>query len=110
MGQMDFLRLTQLKKGAKVCPMNEYDPINAWSNAIIDRAKTLGWLLLLLAFVMCLIAPIFGPFIKHMKRRQYVMYSDYEDRAEADMKSIRLLLWIIAIIGWIFFVYCHVVY
>lgn len=87
---------------------NEYDPISAWSGAIGSRLKMLGWLMVLLAFVLCLVAPAFGPAIKQIKRNQYVLYSDYEARAEADMKVIRPILWVVAFISWMLFLYCQI--
>lgn len=87
--------------------MNERDPISEWDTAIKSRLGTCVAVTMLFAFVCCLFAPIFGPIIKSMKRRQYVLYDDYEQRAEADMKPIRLLLWIVAIIGWIVVICCN---
>jgi len=90
--------------------MNERDPISEWENAIESRLGACVVITILFAFVCCLFAPIFGPIIKSMKRRQYVLYEDYEQRAETDMKGIRPLLWIVAIIGWIVLICCNVYY
>jgi len=87
--------------------MIERDPITEWKDAILVRFQTLGWVMVLLAFLLCLVAPLFGPAIKHMKRKQYVLFSDYEARAEADMKFIRPMLWMIAFVGWCVFFYCQ---
>lgn len=90
--------------------MNERDPISEWEDAIGRRIGAASVVLLLLAFVCCLIAPVFGPFIKYAKLHEYVLFSDYERRAEEDMKVIRPLLWIVAIVSWIIFIICHMNY
>jgi hypothetical protein len=87
--------------------MNERDPISDWENAIVKRVGTATVVLILLAFMCCLAAPLFGPSIKHMKRKEYAIFENYEEMAEADMKSIRPLLWIVAVIGWIIMIYCN---
>lgn len=87
--------------------MNEKDPISEWTNAIGSRFGSAAVVLILFAIVLCLIAPVFGPIIKQMKRKYYVMYEDYESRTEADMHPIRVFLWIIAIIGWLFVILCN---
>ena len=102
-----------LDRNIKTCysmGMIERDPISEWGNAIKQRAAGGVAAVFLLAFVFCLIAPVFGPMLKHMKRKEYVMYSDYEERAEAAMKGIRPILWVIAAVGWIFFFYCKATY
>ena len=64
-------------------------------------------LLILLAIALCLVAPIFGPLIKQQQRHAYIMCNDYEQRAEADMRIIRQILWCIAIIGWGYIIYAN---
>jgi hypothetical protein len=81
--------------------MNEKNPITNVSDSIKSAAGAAVVIAILLAFVMCLVAPIFEPYIKQCKRRYYVLYDDCEKRAEQDMKSIRVMLWAIAVIGWI---------
>jgi hypothetical protein len=83
--------------------MDEFDPITSVEHALGRRLASWTVALILLAFVCVLVAPVFGPSIKQMKRRQYVLYSDYEARARRDMMVIYPLLWIWAILGWIFF-------
>lgn len=90
--------------------IEERNPIKEWGNAIKHEAGGLTMAVILLAFICALIAPIFGPIIKQLKRRDYVMYRNYEQRAERDMKSIRPLLWIVALIAWVIFFYCKANY
>ena len=80
------------------------DPITEWEGAIKNRVISIVAILCMLACSMCLIAPVFGPLIKKYKRQQYAIYENYEELAENDMKSIRIYLWAIAIIGWIIFI------
>lgn len=91
--------------------MNELrDPITEWEVAIKQRVVTITGTLYLLAFVMCLIAPVFGPLIKRYKRQQYVMHENYEELAEQDMRPIRIFLWSVAIITWIAIIGSNVIY
>lgn len=87
--------------------MSTRDPITEWENAIEKRIGAAAIVLLLLIFTFCLIAPVASPLIKQFRRRKYVLHDDYEERAEKDMKYIRLLLWIIAMITWTFFIWCQ---
>jgi hypothetical protein len=106
-------KFSVLDRNIKMCysmGMIERDPISEWQSAIKKRIENAIGTLMLLAFVCLLVAPLFGPIIKHMKRKQYVMYSDYEERAESDMKGIRPILWTIAIVGWIVLFYCNATY
>lgn len=77
------------------------DPITEWQTAIAKRIESAVLFLFILAFFCCLFAPLFGPSIKAAKRRQYVMYEDYEARTNAYMRVVYPILWIIAILGWI---------
>ena len=90
-----------------ITSMNERDPITEWGNAIKHRLGSAAVIIILFAFVCCLVAPAFSPWIKHMKRKEYVLYHNYEQRAEEDMKGIRVLLWIVAIIAWIILFYAN---
>lgn len=90
--------------------IEERNPITEWGNAIKHEAGGLTMAVILLAFICAMIAPIFGPIIKHLKRRDYVMYKDYEARAERDMKRIRPFLWVIALISWGIYFYCKAHY
>ena len=90
--------------------MNERDPISEWQHAITRRLGTATMVIILLAFICLLVAPVFGPLIKRFKRRQYALYKNYEELAEQDMKGIRPWLWVGSVIGWIFFIYCQMHY
>lgn len=102
-----------LDRNKKTCyrmSMIERDPITEWGHAIERRVGAAAVVVLVMAFLLCLVAPLFGPLIKQMKRRDYALYSNYEARAEADMKFIRPILWVVALIGWCFFFYCQAHY
>lgn len=86
------------------------DPITEWENAIKTRVQSAVMTLILMAFVCCLVAPVFGPSIKQAKRRTYMMETNYEELAERDMKGIRVLLWIISIISWMILIACNLTY
>ncbi len=90
--------------------MNERDPITEWEHAIGRRLVNWSFVVILIAFICCLIAPLFSPMIKHTRRHYHIMSSNYEELAENDMKSIRPILWIIALIAWIVFFICHANY
>lgn len=90
--------------------MNEQDPIAKWGMAIKSRLGAATMVIILVVFVGCLIAPIFGPLIKRKLRCKYVLCDDYEERAETDMKSIRVILWMVAALAWGFFFYCKAHY
>jgi len=85
--------------------MNNRDIVQDIMNAIGRFILQLIIILILFGFLLCLIAPMFGPRIKLAKCKKYAMFPDYEARAEAEMVGIRIFLWIAAIIGWIG-VYC----
>ena len=87
--------------------MIERDPITEWEHAIERRLGAAVMVAILCAFICLLIAPAFGPLIKRFKRKQYAISRNYEELAEQDMRGIRPLLWVGAIIGWIFFIFCQ---
>jgi uncharacterized protein HemY len=85
------------------------------NDSITDWRETLsGWivsglgLLVLFAFGLLLIAPVFGPYIKARKRREYIMLEDYEARTNAYMRIMYPILWTIAILGWAAVFYCYI--
>ena len=86
---------------------NMRDPIDEWENAIKKRIVSGVSFLPILAIGFCLIAPIFGPYIKARKRLQYVMFEDYEARTNAYMRIMYPILWIVAILGWWAVYYCY---
>lgn len=90
--------------------MNMRDPITEWENAIISRIETMAVVILLLSLVCFLVAPVFSPWIKQYKRKQYILFPDYEAKTEKEMKKIRYILWSMAIIGWIFVGICWTSY
>lgn len=90
--------------------MEEHDPISAWENAIKTRISSWIVVLILLAFVCGMVAPIFGPFIRKLLRRKYVMQQNYEELARQDMSFITPCLWIWAILCWAFVFYAHSIY
>lgn len=78
------------------------DPIKEWEDAIVNRLKEVAVVITIFVFVMCWVAPVFSPIIKAYKRRKYAIFDDYEERAEKEMKPIRICLWIISILAWSF--------
>jgi len=81
--------------------MNEKrDPISEWQSAIASRIGSAVVVLFLLAFVLSLVAPIFGPIIKNELRKSYVMSPNYEEMATRTMRGVWVFLWIWAIICW----------
>lgn len=87
--------------------MNDRDPITEWEGAIKSRLGTAAMVVILLAIVCCLVAPVFGPLIKRKLRCSYALFDNCEELAEEDMKGIRVALWIVAALGWVFFIYCQ---
>ncbi len=82
--------------------MNELrDPITEWSEAIKSRLMGVSVILLLLAFVFCLIAPALEPVFRLYFRKKYILNYNYKELAEKNVRHIRPFLWIIAVIGWI---------
>lgn len=77
------------------------DPIAEWTGAITTRLIGFGAVIIMTCFVLCLVAPLWEPYIKWELKQAYVLNSNYEKLAETDMKRIRPILWSIAIVGWI---------
>lgn len=86
----------------------EQDPITEFTDAIKSRLWSVIGTLALFAFVMGLIAPVFGTCIKNALLKAYVMDPNYESIANEKMKTIYPILWIWAVICWVFLIWTNI--
>ena len=83
--------------------MNETNEVG-WLARLIIGVGTIGVLMVL---VGCMFAPAFAPWIRRKLALEYIMEKDWEERVNADMKSITVFLWIVAVLAWTFLVWCN---
>jgi len=82
--------------------MNETN--ESWLSRFIIAVGAIGILLILIG---CMIAPVFGPWIRTKLVREYAMDADWQAKVNSDMTSITIFLWLVAIVAWVFVFWCN---
>ena len=89
--------------------MNEnYNPLEAWWEAIKGVVVRLIGIVIFSAFLLCLIAPVFSPYVWARVQK------DANGNYRHDIAAVRreyyaglAFLWIICILSWTFVFYCN---
>lgn len=83
--------------------MNELNE-NHW---VRDTFQAISIMVMLVVLVGCLVAPLFGPWIRRRLVREYAMDVDWESKVNSDMTGVMIMLWLIAAIAWTFVLWCN---
>jgi hypothetical protein len=77
---------------------------NSW---VQNTFQAISVVVMLTVLVGCLIAPVFGPWIRRRLVREYAMEADWEKRVNSDMTGVMIMLWLISAAAWAFVLWCN---
>jgi hypothetical protein len=66
-----------------------------------------GMIAILAVLVLCLVAPVLGPWCRRSLVRAYALDPNWEARVNADMRGVYAVLWVICGLAWAFTIALH---